>query len=187
MLTGCGSDEEKASQNAKNVAEEAATEQLILKEKAEVPLEGDYAVKIEELNLPLDEAQWELVNYREENLTAVAEFLRKNVNDGSKQEMVSVHYYDGGNRSVSMENFLAAMEDEFHQLTTGEATFRMIENSEKEGLYELQLKKDDELEDQEEIGIVFQNEGLYVVRFTVINQEMKDKDKWIEKLQEIVH
>lgn len=186
---GCARDAEEASneqgQNREKAEQGEAAEQLVLQEK--VTLDGDYADKIKELDLPIDESEWETVHYEETDRKAVAEYVKKDDQENSKgQEIFTVHFYARESRNLDMENFITVMEEELKQLATGKVVFDIIESSEKNGMYEFHIKDDEELDDQEEIGSVFQHEDeLYVIRYTVVNQEMKDKEQWMEELQQI--
>ncbi|OZU87370.1 hypothetical protein CIL03_17435 [Virgibacillus indicus] len=152
--------------------------------EGEAVMEGQYAELLLELEMPFDGDKWVLGNYQEAEGEAIAEFLVAGENFENYSELLTLHYYENGNETVGITNFIDTMEANLSQIITGNLDFNRIEESEQEGIYEFAVTEDEAQLDQEEVARVFvKDNDLYVVRYTTMEQTIEDKEGWLENLK----
>lgn len=173
-----------------------ATEQIALDEDGEVmddpaeddaamdgdvAMEGEYVDKLTDLEMPFGE-DWELVDYNEEDGEGIAEFTGTD----EKEDALALHYVEDGEALMGTEGLIDSMKENLSGMVTGDFDFNKEEVTDEEGLYDFTIKDDDVEYDQEEVGRVFVQDGdLFIVRYTLLDDTIDDKDGWIEKFKEV--
>lgn len=149
-----------------------------------VEMEGIYADKLSAMNLPDEE--WVLADYTERNGEATAEYIPKDKNLGNYDEMITIDYYENGNVLSGLTNFVNIFETSMNNMTSGEFEFTRLAVNEAEVFYHFSVNEDSNQDDQEEIGRIFvRDNDIYLLRYTAIEQEIADAEKWMETLSEM--
>lgn len=147
----------------------------------EVAMEGEYADILTDLEMPFGE-DWVLVDYQEADGEGIAEFTGMD----EKQDSLALHYVEDGEELIGAEGFIDAMEENLTELVTGKFDFNKKDVTDKEGLYDFSIKDDDIEFDQEEIGRAFVQDGdLFVIRYTLLDETIDDKDEWFDKFKQV--
>lgn len=160
---------------------------VIEEEEADAEMKGKYGAIIKDLEMPFESDKWGLVNYNEAEGEAIAEFIATDsVEDSDLTELLAVHYFEDGEDLIGTERVIQTMEKNLSQTLTGDFKFNTNEISAEEGTFDFSITGDKEELDQEEIGRAFAKDGdLFLVRYTVLEEKMDDKDAWIEKLKQV--
>lgn len=167
-----------------NPIEEVAEEEEPIAE--EVPLEGDYAEPLAEIDHPFDNEDWVLVTYDEGDGEARLEYISPNENLGNYTEIFTIEFYEDGNELSGINNFIDVFEANLKEITTGELSTNREFATESEVIYTFSLTDDEEQADQEEVGRVFvKDNDIYVARYTVIDDTIENQVEIIDLLNEI--
>lgn len=151
-------------------------------------MEGDYAAVLSNLELPLDNEDWILASYNEEEGEAVAEYIHPDENLGNYSKIVTVDYYEDGNEQSGLENFLHVFELNLSEIATGTLEFERLNEieTENEVFYHFSLTEDSTQDNQEEIGRIFvQDNDIFTIRYTVIDGEIEENEEILNTLREI--
>lgn len=167
-----------------NPIEEVAEEEEPIAE--EVPLEGDYAEPLAEIDHPFDNEDWVLVTYDEGDGEARLEYISPNENLGNYTEIFTIEFYEDGNELSGINNFIDVFEANLKEITTGELSTNREFATESEVIYTFSLTDDEEQADQEEVGRVFvKDNDIYVARYTVIDDTIENQEEVIDLLNEV--
>lgn len=149
--------------------------------EGEVAMEGEYADILTDLEMPFGE-DWMLADYQEENGEGVAEFI----GTGELDESLSLHYIEDGEALIGAEGIIDSIKENLSEIVTGDLDFNKEDATDEEGLYELSIEDDEEQYDQEEVGRAFvQDGGLFIIRYTLFEDTIDDKDDWFEKFKQV--
>jgi len=170
------------------VAEDMDDEPDALRETYEVPIQGEHAEIFNQLEMPMNEEDWYPADYTEQENSATAAFVPNEETIEDYTELVTIQYYDGENQLSSIENFILSMEEAMADMISGDLEFKSMDRTDEAGFYQFRIANDETQADQEEIGMVFQkDEALYLVRYTVMEQEIskEDEEVWLENMQQV--
>ena len=152
----------------------------------EAVMEGEYADVVSSLEMPFEEEEWVLAHYGEDSGEAVAEYLPAGDDLNDYSELLTVHYFPGGKDGIGVAQFIDVMETNLTDMVEGEFEFNRFDETDEEGFFEFTLTDDPVQFDQEELGrALIKGDDLFAVRYTIIEDTLEDRDKWIEHLSEI--
>ncbi|MBR7798241.1 MAG: hypothetical protein ACQEWU_20725 [Bacillota bacterium] len=154
--------------------------------EAEPVMEGNYVEEIRSLEMPFSEDKWELGNYAEESGEAIVEFLVSGETFENYTELLTLHYYEDGKDLIGVKNFITNMEGNLSDMIDGELQFEQMDVTNEEGFYEFAITNDSLQYDQEELARVFvKDSDMFVIRYTTMEQKIKQKEAWLEKLKAV--
>ena len=149
-------------------------------------MEGEYADMLSSLENPFDTDDWVLASYTEGDGEATAKYLNPEENLGNYSKMATLEYFKNGNELSGLKNFISILKESLNEVTTGKLIFTQLEETETEVLYEFSLTGDSTEMDQQELARVFvQDNDLYLVRYTVMEETIDNDEEIIEILKEV--
>jgi hypothetical protein len=196
IVTGCTEKKEAVKQS---IVEEKETE--VEKEPQGIPTdEGlmsvleaggttDYVYRgiMEQLNFFVDTRQWQEAYYAEDAGQALAEFILVGETIDTWSELFSIHFFENGYTNIGIENYVVSMEQTLRASITGDITFRVVELTDSEAVYEFTVANDPNELDQHEVArILTYNNHLFLIRYTILGPPMDGayKTEWINRLKQ---